>query len=117
MSLPVYGLYKNDKHQTEGIIDKGGKTYSLDPKSPLFFLLMRMQDEVHRFAISFHKSERLKAMHGSILDEVKGLGDKRKEIIRKNYPTIDALKRASIEELSQILPREVAKELYEKVNQ
>ncbi len=116
VSLPVYGLYKNDKHQTEGIIDKDGKTYPLDPKSPLFFLLMRMQDEVHRFAISFHKSERLKAMHGSILDQVKGLGEKRKELLRKNYPTIDSLKRASIEELSQILPKEIAEELYQKVN-
>ena len=60
VSIPVYGLFKNDKHQTSGIIDKDENVYPLDSKSPLFFLLMRMQDEVHRFAITFHKKERSK---------------------------------------------------------
>ena len=115
VSIPVYGLYKNDKHQTEGIIDNDGVIYPIDNKSPLFFLLMRMQDEVHRFAISFHKSQRLKNMHASIFDDIKGIGEKRKEILRKNYPTIDALKNASIEELKQILPPEVAIALYNKI--
>ncbi len=115
VSIPVYGLYKNDKHQTEGIIDNDGVIYPIDSKSPLFFLLMRMQDEVHRFAISFHKKERLKNMHSSIFDGVKGIGEKRKEVLRKNYPSIDSLKNASIEELKQILPPEVAKALYDKI--
>ena len=115
VSIPVYGLYKNDKHQTEGIIDNDGVIYPLDNKSPLFFLLMRMQDEVHRFAISFHKAERLKNMHSSLFDDVKGIGEKRKEVLRKNYPTIDALKNASVEELRQILPEEVALTLYKKI--
>lgn len=116
VSIPVYGLYKNDKHQTEGIIDQDDVIYPLDNKSPLFFLLMRMQDEVHRFAISFHKAERLKNMHSSLFDDVKGIGEKRKEVLRKNYPTIDSLKNASIEELSQILPKEVAEELFKKIH-
>ena len=116
VEIPVYGLYKNDKHQTEGIVDKEGNAYPLDSKSPLFFLLMRMQDEVHRFAISFHKAERLKSMHSSIFDDVKGIGEKRKELLRKNYPTIDSLKNASLAELKQILPDEVATALYTKIN-
>jgi excinuclease ABC subunit C len=108
VNIPVYGLYKNDKHQTEGIIDCDEKTYPLDNKSPLFFLLMRMQDEVHRFAITFHKQQRGKAMSHSLFDEVKGIGEKRKEYLRKHYPTIDSLKGASLEELKQILPDDVA---------
>ncbi len=115
VEIPVYGLYKNDKHQTEGIIDNDGVIYPIDNKSPLFFLLMRMQDEVHRFAITFHKEQRLKNMHASLFDGIKGIGEKRKEILRRNYPTIDALKNASIEELSQILPREAAETLYTKI--
>ena len=115
VDIPVYGLYKNDKHQTEGIIDKDGKTYPLDPTSPLFFLLMRMQDEVHRFAISFHKAERSKKMKLSVFDGVKGLGEKRKEILKKNYPTIDSLKNASLSELEQLLPHEIAVSLLEKL--
>ncbi len=115
VDIPVYGLYKNDKHQTEGIVDREGKTFALNQKSPLFFLLMRMQDEVHRFAISFHKADRLKKMHSSALDGVKGLGEKRKELIHKNYPTPEALKNASIDELRQLLPDEVAASLMEKI--
>lgn len=115
VEIPVYGLYKNDKHQTKGIIDENGEIYFLDSKSPLFFLLMRMQDEVHRFAISFHKRERLKSMHSSLFDDIKGIGEKRKEILRKNYPTIDSLKNASLQELEQILPNEVAKALFDKI--
>jgi excinuclease ABC subunit C len=115
VTIPVYGLYKNDKHQTEGIIDKNEKTYPLDSKSPLFFLLMRMQDEVHRFAITFHKKERSKAMNRSLFDEINGIGEKRKEVLRKHYPTIESLKGASLEELKQVLPDEVASALFAKI--
>ena len=115
VAIPVYGLYKNDKHQTEGIVDRDGKIYPLEPTSPLFFLLMRMQDEVHRFAISFHKNERLKNMHLSIFDNISGLGEKRKEVLRKNYPTIDSLKNATLSELEQLLSHDVAKRLLEKI--
>jgi excinuclease ABC subunit C len=115
VQIPVYGLYKNDKHQTEGIIDQNEQTYPLDNKSPLFFLLMRMQDEVHRFAITFHKKERSKAMNRSLFDEINGIGEKRKEILRKHYPTIDSLKGATLDELKQVLPDEVAQTLYDKI--
>ena len=114
-NIPLFGLYKNDKHQTSGLIDGSGKTYELDDKN-LFFLLTRMQDEVHRFAISFHKEKRNKGMRVSILDDIPGLGDKRKEKIYRAYPDLDSLKRASIEEFSQFLPVEVATELYNKLH-
>ena len=116
IDIPVFGLYKNDKHQTEGLIDKDKKTYPLDPKSPLFFFLMRMQDEVHRFAISFHKQQRSKAMTESIFAGIKGIGKKREEALRRAYPTIDSLLSASISELSQILPSETAEALYQKLH-
>ena len=75
-----------------------------------------MQDEVHRFAISFHKEKRNKAMTVSIFDEVKGLGSKRRELLSRFYPDINSLKEATIEELSQILPKEVALSLYNKLH-
>ncbi|MCH3908809.1 MAG: excinuclease ABC subunit UvrC [Bacilli bacterium] len=115
VDIAVYGLYKNDKHQTEGIIDKNERTCPLDNKSPLFFLLMRMQDEVHRFAISFHKQERSKAMSKSLFDDVAGIGPKRKETLRKHYPTIESLKNATEEELRQILPEETASLLFQQI--
>ena len=114
LSIPVFGLFKNDKHQTSGIMDKDGNVYEIHNKS-LFFLLVRMQDEVHRFAISFHHQKRSKNFKEGILDNIKGLGDKRKEVIRNQYPTIDALKLATVEELSQFIPPEVAELLVEKL--
>ena len=114
--IPVYGLFKNDKHQTEGLIDREGKKYPIDQKSPLFFLLMRMQDEVHRFAISFHRQQRSKAMAASIFDGVPGLGEKRREMLRKHYPTLEALLNAPLTEFIQILPAESANALYEKLH-
>ena len=116
VDFPVFGLYKNDKHQTEGLIDKDGNTYPLDPKGRLFFLLMRMQDEVHRFAISFHIQQRSKAMTKSIFDDVPGLGEKRKEALHRHYPNIDTLLKASIEELSQVIPTFSAEFLYKKLH-
>ena len=75
-----------------------------------------MQDEVHRFAISFHKELRLKNQTKSIFDDIKGLGRKRRELLEKAYPDINALKQASIEELSQLLPIDVATELYKRLH-
>ena len=115
VDIPIYGLYKDDKHSTSGLIDINGDTYPIEDKK-LFFLLTRMQDEVHRFAISFHKEKRNKAMTVSIFDEVKGLGSKRREIISKFYPDINSLKEATIEELKQLLPNEVAISLYNKLH-
>lgn len=115
VSIPVYGLYKNDRHQTEGVVDGSERTYPLDNKSSLFFLLMRMQDEVHRFAISFHRAEREKGLSKDVFSNVPGLGPVRKEALRKHYPTIDSLKSASLSELRQLLPDEVARRLYEAV--
>ena len=115
VQIPVFGLYKNDKHSTEGLVDVDGNTYPITDKK-LFFLLTRMQDEVHRFAISFHKEKRNKAMTVSLLDDVRGLGNKRKELIQRLYPDINELKNATLEDLNQILPEDVATELYNKLH-
>lgn len=116
VSIPFVGLYKNDKHQTEGLMSKDGEVFIIEQGSPLFFMLMRMQDEVHRYAITFHKQVRSKSMLASILDDIPGLGQKRKQLLFERFETISALKSASIEELSQIIPHDVAVLLYEKIN-
>ena len=115
VNIPVFGLYKNDKHSTSGIIDENENIYPLEDKK-LFFLLTRMQDEVHRFAISFHNEKRNKAMTVSIFDGVKGLGQKRRETLSALYPDINQLKNASLEELAQVLPQDVAETLYNKIH-
>ena len=114
LNIPLFGLFKNNKHQTDGLIDKDGNVYPINDKK-LFFLLTRMQDEVHRFAITYHKQKRSKSMFKSILDNIPGLGDKRKEIILNAYPDMNMLKEASLEELSQVLPKDVALALFNKL--
>lgn len=115
IKINLFGLFKNDKHQTEGIIDLKDKTYPLKKGSPLYLFLVRMQDEVHRFAITFHRSLRNKWMTKGLLSDIKGLGSKRQEAIKKHYPTLESLRKASIEELSQFLPRDVAEKVKEAV--
>ena len=115
VSINLFGLVKNNKHQTAGLMDKEGNIFDIENKN-IFFLLTRMQDEVHRFAITFHQSLRNKSMKTSILDGVKGLGSKRKELLNKAYPDISLLKEATVEELSQLLPKEVAEELFNKLH-
>ena len=115
IKINLFGLFKNDKHQTEGIIDLKDQTYPLKKGSPLYLFLVRMQDEVHRFAITFHRSLRNKRMTKGLLSDIKGLGSKRQEAIKKHYPTLESLRKASIEELSQFLPRDVAEKVKEAV--
>ncbi len=115
LNIPVYGLFKNDRHQTKGLMDEDGNVISLDDDKSLFFLLVRMQDEVHRFAITFHHQKRSKNFTKSILDDIPGLGSKRQQLLLQQYQDIDQLKKATVEELSQFLPVEVAKALKEKL--
>ena len=115
VSINLLGLVKNNKHQTAGLMDIDGNIYDIENKN-IFFLLTRMQDEVHRFAITFHQSLRSKNMKSSLLDDIKGLGAKRRELLNKAYPDINLLKEATVEELSQILPKDVAEELFNKLH-
>ena len=115
VTINLFGLVKNNKHQTAGLMDINGNVFDIENKN-IFFMLTRMQDEVHRFAITFHQSLRNKSMKSSILDGIKGLGAKRRELINKAYPDITLLKEATVEELSQLLPKDVAEELYYKLH-
>ena len=114
LNLPIHlcGLAKDDKHSTAMLLDDEGNRIPIDAKSELFFLLTRMQDEVHRYAITFHQNSRNKSLTSSILDEVDGLGDKRKKALLKEFKSIKRMKDASIEELSKVIPVNVANNLY-----
>lgn len=116
VNINLLGLYKNDRHQTEGLMNANGEKYKIPNNSPLFYLLMRMQDEVHRYAITFHRSKHLKNYKTSILDDIEGLGMKRKEALMKAYPSTSDLMQATIEELSQIIPPSIAKNVYETIH-
>lgn len=112
LDIPVLGLKKNEKHSTTSLISQD-KEYFIDKTSDVFHYLTRMQDEVHRYTISYHKDIRSKGSLSSVLDNVPGIGDKRKKMLLKKYKTISELKTLKLEELEGILPSNVAKELYD----
>lgn len=114
--VKLAGLVKNDKHETNALMD--GDTYEvipLDRKSNLFFLLMRMQDEVHRYAITSHRNKRAKSLFTTFFDDIPGVGQKRKERLLLAYPSMESLKNASKEELMQITNENTADLILEKI--
>lgn len=119
LQLPykLCGLVKDDHHKTSQLMDDQGEVFDIARDSALFFFLTQMQDEVHRFAISFHRKQRGKAMTKSILDEVEGIGEVRKQQIWKQFKTLKNLKEASLKQLKEILPVKVAKNLYDLLHE
>ena len=112
LNIPIVGLKKDDKHSTSELI--GGDPPQIIPinkKSSLFLLLTKMQDEVHNFTINYHRQIRSKGSLVSILDNISGIGEVRKNKLLKKYHTISNIGKATIEELSKIVPKEVAVQL------
>ncbi|TCU74019.1 excinuclease ABC subunit C [Tissierella praeacuta] len=117
IDIPVCGLVKDDFHKTRGII-YNNKEIRLDEDSLGFRLIYRIQEEAHRFAISYHRSLRTKKMFKSELDDIKGIGEKRKIELLKHFQSINNIKNATIEELSEVkgMNKLVAEELYNHFN-
>lgn len=112
LDIPVCGLVKNDKHRTSSILFND-KIYDIDKTSNLFHMLERIQDEVHEFTIRYHKNIRSKGALSSLLDDIPGIGEKRKKALLKKYSSMNKMKEASIDELKEILPDDIANNLYE----
>ena len=117
MNIKVCGLAKDDKHSTAMLLDENGTPIPIHPKSELFFLLTRMQDEVHRYAISFHKNVRSKSLFASVLDDIEGIGPKRKKQLLNHFKSVKRMKEASLEELQELLPDKVAEELFQSLQE
>ena len=112
LHVKVCGLKKNDKHRTNDLVD-GDTLEIIDiPKdSPVFHYLTRMQDEVHRFTINYHRTIRSKGSIASVLDNIEGIGEKRKKELIKAFGSVKAMEEASLEELGKYLPLKVAETL------
>lgn len=109
IDIPIAGMVKNDKHKTnELLFGTDLAVVPLERNSPEFFLLQRIQDEVHRFAITFHRQLRSKNSFASRLDEIEGLGPKRKKMLLKEFKSLKNITAATTEELQEIgLPKNV----------
>jgi len=112
LNIRVVGLAKDDKHKTSVLIDSNQKPLVVDKHSNLFLFLNKIQDEVHRYAISYHRNIKSKGMFASVLDFVPGIGEIRKKELLKNFGSLKKIKEASIEDLEKILNKEIANNLY-----
>ena len=109
LDIPVCGLKKDDKHATNVLLGFDPVVeIPIDKRSDLFLLLTKMQTEVHNFTISYHKQIRSKGALSTVLDNIEGIGEVRKNKLLKKYKTISKMKEASLEELEEILPRDTA---------
>ena len=119
LDIPIAGLQKNDKHQThELLFGDPLQIIELSRTSQEFFLLQRIQDEVHRFAITFHRQLRSKNSFSSQLDGIEGLGPKRKQLLMKHFKSLTKIKEATVDEIVTVgIPRPVAEAVQAKLHQ
>ena len=119
LSIPICGLAKDDKHKTaQLLIGDPPEAVPLSRKGQEFYLLQRIQDEVHRFAITFHRQTRDKSMAKSILDDIEGIGPKRKQLLLRKFGSIKKMTEATIEELTEVgLPSAVAELIHRTLHE
>ena len=114
LQIPIAGLAKNNKHRTsEVLFGFPPMTIGIKQDTPLFHLLENIQDEVHRFAITFHRDKRSKSQIASALDGIKGIGEKRKTALLKEFKSVARIKQATVEELAAVIGEAAAKSVKE----
>ena len=117
LHIPIAGLAKDDRHRTaELLFGFPPEVIGMKMDSPLFHLLTRMQDEVHRFAISFHRDKRSKGQNHSVLDDIKGIGEKTKTLLLKHFKSVKRIREASAEELFSLIGEKKAVALMDGLN-
>ena len=112
LEIPIIGLVKDDKHRTSHIMNENFELLDVKKDSNLFLFLTRIQDEVHRYAISYHRNIKAKGSLASVLDMAPGVGEVRRKDLLRKFGSLKKLKEASIEELSEVVPKDVAESLF-----
>jgi len=115
--VPLYGLVKDDKHTTSALMDQEGNRIELKSYQEVFFLLSRMQDEVHRFVLSHHQKRRSKAQTHSILEEIEGVGPKRRLALLKAFKSIQGILDAPQDKLEEVVGKSLAKDLKKRIQE
>jgi len=112
VDIPVFGMVKDDRHRTRALVTPDGKQINIDAQQAVFALIGTIQEEVHRFAISYHRQLRSKRLRYSELDKIPGIGPKRKEQLLKSFHSITAIRQATLPELERLLPMDAAAAVY-----
>lgn len=113
MSFPVFGMVKDDRHRTRALVTTEAQEISIDTNQAIFALIGTIQEETHRFAITFHRQLRSKRLRYSELDGIPGIGPKRKQELLRQFKSVKAISQATIPELERLLPKDAALAVYQ----
>jgi excinuclease ABC subunit C len=114
LDIPILGMVKDDRHRTRALVTVDGQELGIQHSPPLFALVGRVQEEVHRFAITYHREKHGKSAYRSKLDGIPGLGEKRRKDLLKAFGTVRAVSQAEVEDLAAAVPRNVAQAIYDR---
>ena len=117
LDFPVFGMVKDDRHRTRALVTPDGREIGIDTNQAVFSLVGNIQEETHRFAITYHRQKRSKRLRYSALDAIPGIGPKRKQELLKQFKSISAISAASIQELERLLPKDAAASVYHHFHQ
>ncbi len=112
ITLPVFGMVKDDRHRTRALVTPQGQEIGIDGNQTVFSLIGNIQEETHRFAITYHKKLRSKRLRYSELDKIPGIGPKRKQLLLKKFQSLQGIGAASLDELERFLPKDAALAVY-----
>ncbi|MDO4432912.1 MAG: excinuclease ABC subunit UvrC [Aerococcaceae bacterium] len=119
LAIPVAGMVKNDKHKTAALLDGYlEELVDIDPRSQAFHFIQRVQEEVHRYAISYHRQMRSKTQFGSVLDTIEGVGPATRTKLLKHFKSLSAIQASDVQTITQLgIPQKVAERILEQLNQ
>jgi excinuclease ABC subunit C len=112
LTMPVFGMVKDDRHRTRALVTPDGQEIRIDNQQAVFSLIGNIQEETHRFAITYHRQLRSKRLRYSELDQIPGIGPKRKQELLKTFKSLTAIGQASLNELERLLPKDAAMAVY-----
>ena len=112
VQVPIFGMVKDDRHRTRALVTPEGREIGIVNNQSVFSLIGQIQEETHRFAITYHHESHTKSAMKSALDDIPGVGSKRREALRKHFGTIKAIKEADVETLAAVVPRSAAEAVY-----
>ncbi len=111
--IPIYGMVKDDRHRTRALVTPEGEEIGISTQQSVFALIGTIQEETHRFAITYHRKLRSRRVKGSTLEQIPGIGAKRREELLKRFHSLSAIRAASLQELGSVLPRDAAASVYQ----
>ena len=117
ITLPIFGMVKDNRHRTRALITADGREIGIQATQAIFSFIGSMQEEVHRFAIEYHRQLRSKSVRGSTLDKIEGVGEKRRSELLKHFKSIGNIRLAGLEELQAVVPKNAAQAVYEYFRQ